>query len=296
MKLHLEGIFPAVITPFDDNGQLNFEAFESNIQHWNKYGLHGYLVVGSTGEGPFLDDGERAAIIELTQATMLEGMTLLAGTGRESTTHTIQACRSAAESGADVALVVTPSYYRPLMTAKVLLQYYKTVADASPIPILLYNMPAFTGISLALDTVLALAEHPNIAGMKDSSGNSQFLAAVIRQSPEDFAVFSGNLPTFAQALVSGAAGGILAVANVAPEICVALFRAAQAQNFNELQHLHNLLQPIWEVVGGANAISGLKHAMVMLGYQPGITRSPLLSLSDEQIIEIEQTLKSVGML
>ncbi len=296
MKLHLEGIFPAVITPFDANGQLNLGAFEANIQHWNKYGLHGYLVIGSTGESAFLDDGERTAIIELTKATMLDGMTLLVGAGRESTAHTIQACRNAAEAGADVALIVTPSYYRPLMTPKVLLQYYQSVADASPIPILLYNMPAFTGISLDLETVLTLATHPNIVGMKDSSGNSQFLAAAIRQSPDDFAVFTGNLPTFAQALVSGAAGGILAVANVAPEICVATFRAAQAQNFNELQHLHNLLQPIWEVVGGANAISGLKHAMAMLGYHPGVPRPPLLSLSNEEISKIEQTLKSVGML
>ncbi len=296
MALNLQGIYPAVVTPFDDDGALNIESLHANIHRWNKYGLHGYLAIGSTGENPFLTNDERLAVIKTIKAAMLDGMTLLVGTGRESTAHTIEACRQAAQAGADAALVVTPSYFRPLMTATVLERYYRAVADASPIPILLYNMPAFTGVTIALDTALSLAEHPNIAGMKDSSGNSQFFAAAVRQSPADFAVFSGNLPAFAQSLISGGSGGVLAVANAAPEICVALFRAAQAQNFTEVQHLHNLLQPIGEVVGGSYAIGGLKFAMNLLGYAAGVPRPPILSPSTEQQQKIKDTLQSVGLL
>ncbi len=296
MALQLEGIFPAVITPFDDDGALNLGALRANIHRWNQYGLHGYLVAGSTGESPFLTDDERLAVIKTVKNTMVEGMLLLAGTGRESTAHTIEACVQAAKAGADAALVVTPSFYRPLMSPAVLERHYHTVANASPIPVLLYNMPAFTGVNIALETVLALAEHPNIIGLKDSSGNSQFFAAAVRQTPADFAVFSGNLPTFAQSLISGGSGGILAVANVAPEICVALYRAAQAQNFVEVQELHNLLQPIWEVVGGSYAIGGLKFAMNLLGYAAGVPRPPLLSPSAEQQQKIKETLQSVGLL
>lgn len=296
MALNLEGILPAAITPFTSNGSLDLAALRANIHRWNKYGLHGYLVCGSTGESVLLTESERMAIITTAKASMVEGMTLLVGTGRESTADTIAACHQAATGGADAALVVTPGYYRPLMTPPALIRHYSAVADSSPIPVLLYNMPAFTGVNITLETVLTLAEHPNIVGMKDSSGNSQFFAAAVRQSPEGFAVFSGNLPTFAQALISGGAGGVLAVANVAPEICVALFRAAQAQNFEEVQRLHNLLQPISEVTGGLYGIGGLKHAMTLLGYTTGVPRPPLLSATDKQKKTIKKTLKTVGIL
>ncbi len=296
MALVLEGIFPAVITPFGEDGSVDLKALRANIHRWNQYGLHGYLMCGSTGENPLLSENERVAIITTAKASMVEGMTLLVGTGRESTADTIAACVQAARIGADAALVVTPSYYRPLMTPTALERHYRAVADASPIPVLLYNMPAFTGVTLSPETVLSLAEHPNVIGMKDSSGNSQFFAAAVRQSPDDFVVFSGNLPTFAQSLISGGAGGVLAVANVAPEICVALFRAAQAQNFEEVQRLHNLLQPISEVTGGSYGIGGLKYAMTLLGYSAGEPRPPLLSATEAQRKTIKQTLETVGLL
>ncbi|RME45467.1 MAG: dihydrodipicolinate synthase family protein [Caldilineae bacterium] len=227
---------------------------------------------------------------------MADGMTLLAGTGRESTAHTIQTCRAAADAGADAALVLTPAFYKPVLTPAALERHYRAVADASPIPILLYNMPAFTGISLSLETIVALAEHPNIAGIKDSSGNSQALSNIIRSVPADFAVFTGNAPTLAQALISGARGAILAVANVVPEICVALFRAAEAHNFSEVKRLHNLILPVSEVTGGAYGIGGLKYAMQRLGYHSGVPRPPLAPPTEAQRAKITAALQSVGLL
>ncbi len=296
MFYELDGIFPATITPFAADGSLDVKALRANIRRWNQYGLRGYLVCGSTGESAFLSDAERTQIIQITKETMLDGMTLLAGTGRESTAQTIKTCQSAANAGADAALVITPGFYRSLMTARALEKHYRAIADASSIPILLYNMPAFTGVSIPLDLVISLSQHPNVVGIKDSSGNSQFLAAVVRGTPTNFAVFSGNVPTFAQALVSKASGGILAIANLVPEICVALYRAGRAHNYSEVQRLHNLLQTINEVVGGAYAIGGLKYAMALLGYAAGVPRPPLLSPSQEQIETIKTVLQTAGLL
>ncbi|MFQ5576131.1 MAG: dihydrodipicolinate synthase family protein [Anaerolineae bacterium] len=296
MDITLNGIFPAMITPFTSTGGVDLPAFKSNIKRWNQYGLHGYLAIGSTGEAPFLSSGERAKLIRAARQTMAEGMVLLAGTGKESTAQTIKACREAADMGADAALVLTPAFFTPLMTAPALERHYRAVADASPIPILLYAMPAFTGVTIPLQTVTALAQHPNIAGMKDSSGNGQYLSTIIRNTPADFAVFTGNAPTFAQALMSQASGAILAIANLIPEICVALYRASAAHNFTEVQHLHNLLQPISEVVGGAYGIGGLKHAMTLLGYKAGLPRPPLLPPTKAQIQEITVALQKAGLL
>jgi 4-hydroxy-2-oxoglutarate aldolase len=292
----LNGIFSATITPFDQKGELDIAALKANIKSWNQYGLHGYSVIGSTGEAPFLNNQERGKIIEATKNTMAEGMILLAGTGRESTARTIRACETAANAGADAALVITPSYYKPLMTAETLENYYLAVAEASPIPILLYAMPRFTRVTIPLETVVTLTEHPNIVGMKDSSGDSQYLSTIIRNVPANFAVFTGNTPTLAQALIYGASGGILAVANLVPEICVALYRAAEAHNFTEVQHLHNLLQPLSEVVGGTYGIGNLKYAMNLLGYSAGSPRPPLSSPIEAQIQKVKAALQVAGLI
>jgi len=292
----LSGIFPAIISPFDAEGQLDTAALAANIKRWNQYGLRGYVACGSTGEAPLLTEEERAQVVRVVRETMYDGMALIVGTGRESTAQTIEACRTAAKSGADYGLVIAPSFFKSLITPEAMLRHYRAVADASPMPILVYNMPLFTGITIPADTVLALAEHPNIIGMKDSSGNGSYLNAIIRGKPADFLVLTGNAPTLAQAFLSGADGAILAIANLIPEICVAMHRATQAQNFAELQRLHKLMQPIAQVVGGSYGIGGLKQAMTLLGYHAGIPRPPLLPATEAQSATIEQTLKDVGLL
>jgi 4-hydroxy-2-oxoglutarate aldolase len=292
----LNGIYPAMITPFDQDDRVDATALKANIKRWNEYGLRGYLALGSTGEAPFLEGKERDLILETVRKTMVEGMTLLVGAGRESTTHTIKTCKWAANSGADAVLVLTPGFYNPLMTAEALEKHYLAVAEACPVPVILYMMPVYTGVTIPLETVIKLARHPNIAGMKDSSGNGQFLGTIIRNTPDDFYVFSGHAPSLVQALMTGAAGAILAVANVVPEICVALYRASEAHNFTEVQHLHNLLQPIAEVVGGTYGIGGLKYAMSLLGYAAGSPRSPLSSPTPNQAEQIETALQTAALL
>lgn len=296
MSHMLSGVFPAIITPFDSDGQLDTAALTANVKRWNQYGLRGYVACGSTGEAPLLTEEERAQVIRVVKETMYDGMALIVGTGRESTAQTIEACQSAAKNGADAGLVIAPGFFKSLITPEALLKHYRAVADASPMPILVYNMPAFTGITIPTDTALALAKHANIIGIKDSSGNGPYLNAIIRHKPADFIVLTGNAPTLAQAFLSGADGAILAVANLIPEICVAMHRATQAQNFAELQRLHKLMQPIAQVVGGSYGIGGLKRAMTLLGYDAGIPRPPLLPATKSQASTIEQTLKDVGLL
>lgn len=290
----LNGIYPAVITPFAQDERLDVPALAANVRRWNEYGLRGYMVAGSTGESAFLTDRERQEIIATVKDAMAEGMILLAGAGRESTAQTIETCRAAA--GVDAVLVLTPGYYAPLMTAEVLEKHYLAVADASPAPILLYAMPAYTGVTIPIETVLKLAQHPNIIGMKDSGGNGTYLSTLVRNTPDDFTVFCGHAPSLAPALMSGAGGGILKIANLVPEICVALYRASEAHNFTEVQHLHNLLHPINEVLGGTCGIGGLKYAMSLLGYTAGYPRSPLSMPGPALAQKIEKVLQQAGLL
>ncbi len=291
-----KGIFPAMITPFDNKGKLDLSALKSNIKRWNEYGLRGYLAAGSTGEAIFLSRKERLQLVETTRNTMSDGMTLVVGAGLESTAQSIKLCKDVAKAGADAALIITPSFYKSSVSVNALEKHYRDIANASPIPLLLYNVPKFTGLSLSVDTILSLAQHPNIVGLKDSSGNSQQLASIIHAVPEDFAVLTGHAPSLAQAFICGVDGAILAVANVIPEICVSLHRAAEADSFTDVKYLHNLIPPVSEVTGGAYGIGGLKHAMSLLDYTAGLPRPPLSPPTDAQAQKIQQALQEVGLL
>lgn len=291
-----KGVFPAVISPFTKTGELDTQALLKNIRRWNQYGLRGYLVIGSTAEAPLLEDKERNQIIRATRETLAEGMTLLAGAGRESTALTLKTCRAAAGAGADAVLVVSPWYYKNQMSGSVLEKHFLTVAEACPVPVLLYNIPVFTGFAIPVETVVKLAGHPNIVGMKDSSGNIGYLAKIIRQTSDEFALLCGSPAAITSALMLGATGGILAAANLVPEICVALYRAIQAANFIDARNLYHLLQPISEVVGGSNGIGSLKYAMNLLGYAAGFPRAPLSSPSEAQQQTIKQALRKANLL
>ena len=290
------GIFPATITPFTETGALDTDALSKNIKRWNEYGLRGYVVAGSIAEAPFLEAVERHQIIHATREAMAEGMTLLAGTGRESTAQTIKTSIEAAESGANAVLVVSPWYYKDQMTGPILERHFLAVADACPLPLLLDNIPAFTGFAIPADTVIRLAQHSNIVGIKDNSGNISYLSKIIRNTPADFAFLCGNSAAMVSALMLGAAGGILNTANLAPEICVALYRASQGANFKVAQNLYHLLQPISEVIGGAHGIGGLKYAMNLLGYQAGFPRAPLSSPNEDEAQVIARVLQEANLI
>jgi 4-hydroxy-2-oxoglutarate aldolase len=290
------GVLPPIPTPFDDSGRVDLDTLRANIARWNETGLAGYVALGSNGEAPLLDADESVAMVQTVREAMAPGMSLIAGAGRESTRDTITACQMAADAGAEAVLVVTPWYYKRAMSDDTLRRHFETVADASPAPVLLYNVPANTGVNMPVPAVAQLAGHPNIVGIKDSAGDIGQLSAIIRSTPDDFKVMVGNTGAFLPGLLLGATGGILALANVAPRQTVALYQAAQAGRLDEARGLNERLVPVGVAVTATYGIAGLKAALDMRGYAGGQPRPPLLSASREAADDIRQILEVAGLL
>ena len=221
--MNLTGIFAPLTTPFVD-GKVALDRLAANVARYERHGLAGYLLLGSTGEAALLTQDERLAVLGAARAAIPRQRTLIAGVGMESTADTVRMAVAAAAAGADAALVVTPSYFRAQMTEAALLAHYSAVADASPLPVLLYNVPRFTGVVIPPAAVERLAAHPNVAGLKDSAGDIGWLVDVLARVPATFQVLCGAAGVIQTALAAGAVGGILAIADVLPEPCVALFR------------------------------------------------------------------------
>ncbi len=290
------GVFPPIPTPFDERGQVDLEGLRANLGRWNETGLAGYVALGSNGEAPLLDAEESVAVIRAVREAMAPGMILIAGAGRETTRGSQMACQAAAAAGADAVLVVTPWYYKGAMTGDVLRPHFEAVADASPVPVLLYNVPANTGVNLPVATVAELARHPNIVGIKDSAGDIGQLWGLIHSTPDDFVVICGNTGAFLPGLLLGAKGGILALANVAPRETVALYEAARAGRLDEARELNDRLVPVGVAVTRSYGIAGLKTALDMLGYVGGKPRPPLRSPSVEGVADIQRILERAGLL
>jgi len=288
--LTLSGVLPPVATPFL-NDEVALDALKRNLKKYNQTGLSGYLVLGSNGEGVYLDEKEKQRVLEAAREAIPEDMIFMAGTGQESTRATIRLTNQAAESGADCALVVTPNFYKGGMTREALKRHYLTVADSARLPILIYNVPQFTGINLAPELIEVLAPHPNIAGIKDSSGNIGQLAEIIRATPHGFAVFVGNAPVFFPALCIGAAGGILAVANIIPEVCVEIKKQYDAGNLEKTRQLQADMTPLARWVTSGHGIGGLKTAMKEMGYDGGLPRMPLLPPKNHDLQSLRELLQ-----
>ncbi len=289
MEKTLQGVIPPVPTPFDQE-ELDLEAHRANIRRWNRTGLSGYLVVGSNGEAVYLDEKERDQVVAATREETGPEKILMVGTGAESTRATIRRTRRAAELGADCALVVTPAYFKSQMTPPRLAAHFQKVAEAAPIPILVYNFPQATGINLPAATVAELSEHPNIAGIKDSSGNLAQLSEIIHLSAEDFAVMVGNAEVFYPALALGADGAILAVSNLIPNFCVELMDRFQAGELGRARDMQWRLAHLAAMVTRLHGVGALKAAMDLAGYQGGGVRSPLTMPPPPVVEELEQLL------
>jgi 4-hydroxy-2-oxoglutarate aldolase len=274
MSMNLSGIYPPIATPFKD-GEVDYAGLAHNTRRWMQTGLRGLLVLGSNGEAAFVDEDEA----ERTIATVREGVprdrVLLAGAGRQSTRATIAATRRAAKAGADAVLVLTPFYFKGQMTHDALVAHYRAVADASPVPVLLYNFTNVTALNMAPETVAALSAHPNIIGIKDSNGDVGQVAAVVARVPAAFTVLVGSAATLYPSLVVGAAGAIVAVANVVPEVCVALYDLVRAGRHDEARLLQRRLTPLAQAVTSGYSVPGLKMAMEVAGYVGGEVRAPL---------------------
>ena len=293
MRHKLQGIVPPAITPFTPEGELDLEAFRSVIRRWNQTGLSGYLAAGSNGEAVFLNDKERDQVVAAAVEEASEDKFIMAGTGAESTRETIRRTRRAAELGADCALVITPCYFKSQMTPARLGDHYRKTAEAATIPILIYNFPQAAGVNLGPEIVAELSRHENIAGIKDSSGAIAQLSEIIRLSAEDFAVFVGNAEVFYPALTLGADGAILAVSNVAPDICVELKTLFDAGELARARNLQWKIARLAAMVTRIHGVGGLKAAMTLAGYRPGVVRSPLTMPPQEVMEQLADELEAL---
>ena len=275
------GVFAALTTPYASDGSVSLPDLKHNIQQYNQTDLAGYVAVGSTGESVLLTRSEMDGIL-ITVKEAAKGKRLLAGTGAESTAETIERTKRAAELGYDAALVKTPYYYKTAYKPDVLVAHYRRVADESPIPVMLYSIPQFTGIALTAAEVAALAEHPNIIGIKDSSGNVQGVAETIAATPPKFQVLVGSAGSVYPSLAIGARGAILALACALPEKCVALFELFQQGHHEKTRELQAILVRASKLIVSELSIAGVKYAMDQRGYRGGIPRLPLQPLNDER--------------
>lgn len=284
------GIYPPLVTPFK-NEMFDSGAYRSNIEQLNETRLAGYVVLGSNGESVYLDDRESIDVIETAAAARAPGKALVVGTGRESTRATIEFTNRAAAAGAEAALVVPPSYYRGSMTAAVLDAHYRAVADATDIPILLYHVPKFAPIVFEAEMVLSLSEHPRIVGMKDTSQDMVFLTRCLADCPDDFLIYIGTANILLAGLALGAAGGVLALANIAAEECISLCDLFQQGNIAAARALQQKLLPVNQAITAEYGISGLKYAHDLLGMAGGGARRPLQPLAEEDREALQSILK-----
>lgn len=290
------GIYPALVTPFKGGplgDEVDYEAFGRNINRLNAFGLAGYLVLGSTGECVSLTDDEAVRLAEIVREAAAPGKQVIAGTGKESTVLTIAFTRRMAEAGADAALVRPPSYFKGKMTREALKRHYLAVADAAPIPVILYNIPQNTGIIIDPGLVVELSAHPNIVGLKESSGSMPYLVEIIRRLPADFSYLVGSGFLILPALLMGAGGAILAVANAAPALCVEIERLFREGKIREAAECQLDLVPLNKTVMETHGISGLKYAMRTAGFEGGLVRLPLLPLDEKGAAEIDALMEAL---
>ncbi len=288
--MNLKGVIPAVTTPFDERGRLAAARLEENLARWNEVGLAGYLVLGSTGENVYLNDQERSEVVRAARRAIPVGLTMIVGVGHEATEQAIAFVREVADLGADAVIVGAPHYYRDQMNDTVLYEHYMRVADASPLPVLLYSVPQFTGLALGPRLVARLAKHERIIAIKDSSGNIAALAEMIRLAPRGFQVLTGHPLVFFPALCAGAAGAVLAIACAAPGICVEIYRAFEAEDFVRARELQFRLAQAAAPINSIYGIAGLKAAMDIAGYYGGPPRAPLLPLGREEHEQLKRLL------
>ena len=288
MKAHkLAGVFAPITTPCDARGQVDTAPHADNVARLSAAGLDGFLVAGSTGEAPLLDPEEYRVLVAATRKALPAGKTLLVGTGAEATRQAIALSKIAADAGADAVVVRAPAYFGPVSPPESLIAYFRDVADASPVPVLVYNMPKFTHVTIAPAILEQLRDHQNIAGSKDSSGDTSNLAAYRKAAP-NWPVLSGSAGILASALELGCAGGIVGVACFAPAPCVALAAAFRAGDKARATAIQEQLKPLDREIVGKLGPAGVKAAMDATGLHGGPVRAPLANVSPADRVRIAQ--------
>ena len=277
----LKGIYTPIITPFDEKEEIEYDYLLHNLNKWGATDLDGIVVLGSNGEFVYLSEEEKLNLVKFVRKNFNQNKKMIVGTYCESTKGTIELSCKMADLGADAVLLLPPNYYKGGMKEDILYRHFTDVADASPVPVMLYNMPGNTGINLTAGLIAKLSKHPNIAGIKDTSGNIVQMAEVVRDTDDDFAVFAGNASYLLPALEVGARGATLALANLLPQDCCDLVKLFKEGKHAEARAMQLAMLSVNAAVTLRFGVSGLKYALDMLGYKGGCVRRPLRPLSDE---------------
>ena len=291
----LKGIIPPLVTPFDQAGAVRFDCFERNIDKYLEAGIDGFLVAGSTGESVYLEHSEKLKLTEVARKRIPSSKMLLAGTGSESTRATIELTIEVPDRGVDAVLVKNPFYYKSQMSFDVYMAHYTAVADASPVPVIVYSVPVFTGVALESRLVIELAKHPNIRGMKDSSGDVRLISETVWNTDRAaFSVVAGTGATLLHTMSAGARGGIVALVCAAPNAMIELYRAYVSGDLKKADAVQRIIAPAANAVTSEHGISGLKYAMELEGFQPGIARRPLLPIKTVQQEDLQQIFRRMN--
>ena len=291
----LHGVIVPITTPFDlETGDIAPVALRSMVRDLLACGLQGIVVAGTTGEGPLLDGEEQARLVEWLRDIVPDDRWLIAGTGAESTRATVRVTERAAAAGADAVLVRAPAYFGPALTPAALAGHYLRVADASPVPVLIYNIPKYTHVMLHESVLRALADHERVVGFKDSSGDLKVLASFRAAAPR-LRAFVGSGSLFYQALELGADGGVLAIACFAADRCMDLYRAFRAGDRRAAGALQERLTPLAREIVGELGVPGVKAAMDLVGLPGGPVRPPLLPLDARQRSRVADLLAGAGL-
>lgn len=295
MHSDFKGVFAALTTPFTGD-EISPQKFKENIQQYNRIDLAGYVILGSTGESVYLSDDESEKLVQAAKESTSQGKKIIVGTAREATKATIEFTNRMAGLGIDAALVRTPSYFKSLIDREALMTHYLTIAEKSKVPVIIYNIPRFTGISVDSDLMVELSKHHNIAGIKDSSGNLSSIGEAIPHISPQFNILLGAGGLFLQGLLLGAQGGILALASVAPDHCVKLYNLFLEKKLEEALKLQLELIPLNKAIIQVYGIPGIKYALDLLGYSGGPPRLPLLPLNEKGKKHFRALLKGLKLL
>lgn len=285
----LKGIFPPIPTPFIDD-EVAEEKLRENINRWNDTGLSGYVVMGSNGESVYLTREEKISLVSAAVEYASDDKIIIAGTGSDSIKETISLTKECARAGAKYALVLTPSYYKSKMNHKAMIDYFMIVADSSRLPLIIYNVPQFTGINISTETVAELAEHKNIVGIKNSSENIDEMKAFVNNTPDNFAVLAGTASILYPSFEVGATGAIAALANIAAYQCLKVYSDFNNGNLEDARITQDKLIEPNTAITTRFGVSGLKAAMDMVGFFGGNPRKPMQPLEPGEYEELRQIL------
>lgn len=290
------GIYTPIVTPFKKDESIDYEKLTINLERLGKTPLDGIVVLGSNGEFVYLSYEEKLDLVKFTIENFNSEKKIIVGTTHESTLETIRFNYEVAKLGAAGVLVLPPNYYKTGMKEDVLYQHFIDVAEESPLPVMIYNMPGNTGINLSSSLIAKLSRHHNIVGIKDTSGSIVQLSEIVRDTHEDFAVFAGNAGYLLPALAVGARGATLALANIFPEDCCRLVSLFKAGKIIEAKDLQLKMLEINNLVTSGLGVPALKTAMELLGYGGGESRRPLRPLSNEKVLLVKDALIRYGVL